>query len=570
MKHTTTLILTLLLSGTLSAQGICDSVISIAPIPPICQGTGLDYLETSHPWGDFTGPGVNPGSPYLDAENLNPGVYTITYTITGPGGCTVQATRDFEVLPAFEMNTWVQGKIDCSNPNSQVMVMAFLTPDPNGVQYQWPSWEGPEGQSFFNQSFQASYAGRYKMMAFPSNGQGCPAYAFAEVGFQNNPLQINIVSCSDCNAPGGTRIKLDTIPAGWGNPRYSLQVGFFDNSQCRELMEPGMLKATLTNPDNGCVSEATRFFSSLTKTPSVSAGSDVGLWCGGTPNLLAATEPKNNDNTYSFFWERPNGTTFPASWGSTLPVSEPGAYVLRGLNLFTGCQTSDVANVSPAPPLVGTEIKVLCDGESYLGHNQTGNYTDTITLPNGCEKIQFTKIIVLAPLVAEADITPDNGSGNGSIDLEITQGWPFFSYNWTTSETTQDIANLQAGTYEVSITDGNNCIHVREFLVPSGKPSPKSGSRLNQLQAVMYPNPSTIQTGQLQILIRSSQEDQGNLVLLDGLGRMVRQSPVSLQVGENTINLEGALPAGMYYCVWQNSAGAEVLDKLVVVEFIHR
>ncbi|MCC7466220.1 MAG: T9SS type A sorting domain-containing protein [Saprospiraceae bacterium] len=569
MKHiTTTLLLLTLAALRTSAQGICDSVISIAPIPPICQGTGNEYLETSHDWGDFSGPGTSQGSPYLSAENLNPGTYTLTYTITGPGGCTVQATRDFEVLPAFETSAWVQGKIDCSNPNSKVTIFGALPPDPNGVNYNWPYWEGPEpaGETFSGQVIQTPYAGRYKFIAYPVNAQVCPAFAFTEVLFENNPLQINIVSCSNCNTPGGTRFTLDTIPSGWDNPRYSLQVGFFDNSKCRELMEPGLLKATLTNPENGCVSETSRFFSSLTKTPSVSAGSDLGLWCGGAPQFVAATEPKNNDNTFSFFWERPDGTTHPAFWGSTLTVTEPGAYVLRGVNLFTGCETSDVANVAPAPPLIGSEIKVMCDGDSYLGHTQTGNYTDTITLPNGCEKIQFTKIIVLAPLVAEADILPDNGNGTGSIDLTITQGWGPFVYEWSNGETGQDLTGLQNGLYSVVIFDANGCVHEREFEVPAGKPNPKSGNFLNQLQAVIYPNPASATSGQLQILLRSRVEDQGNLMLLDGMGRVVQQSNLALHVGENNITVDKALPEGMYYCVWQNDAGAFVLDKLVVAE----
>ena len=479
----------------------------------------------------------------------------------------MQATRDFEVLPAFEMNTWVQGKIDCSNPNSQVTVMAFLTPDPNGVQYQWPSWEGPDGQSFFNQSFQASYAGRYKMEAYPVNAQVCPAYAFAEVGFQNNPLQVNIISCSNCNELGGTRVTLDTIPAGWGNPRYSLPVAFFDNTPCRELTEPGLLRATLVNPENGCVSEDTHFFSSLKKTPSVSAGSDLSLWCGGAPHLLAATEPKNNDNVYSFFWERPDGTTHPAFWGSTLTVTEPGAYVLKGVNLFTGCETSDVANVAPAPPLVGTEIKVLCDGESYLGHTQTGNYTDTITLPNGCEKIQFTKIIVLAPLVATAEITPDDGFGNGSIDLEITQGWPFFSYNWSTSETTQDIANLQTGLYHVSITDANNCVHVREFLVPAGKPTRQSAtSRSAQAfsEVKIYPNPAP--AGSKGVTLEFTADDPGEVTLLlqDVLGRNVYTEAIILHKGKNSIQIGEDLPQGVYSMVLKGHFGWKNMGNLVI------
>jgi hypothetical protein len=573
MKHiTTTLFLLLLVSQHLSAQGICDSVISIAPIPPVCQGTGYEYLETSHGWGRFSGPGTSAGSPYLSAENLNPGVYTLTYTITGPGGCTVQATRDFEVLPAFETSAWVQGKIDCSNPNSKVTIIGSLPPDPNGVTYNWPYWEGPEpaGETFFGQVIQTPYAGRYKFTAYPVNAQVCPAFAFTEVFFENNPLDINIVNCSNCNTPGGTRVTLDTIPPGWGQPYYNLPVAFFDNTSCRELLEPGLLRATLVNPDNGCVSENTHFFSSLQKTPAVSAGSDVGLWCGGAPNLLAATEPKNNDNVYNFFWERPDGTTHPAFWGSTLTVTEPGAYVLRGINLFTGCETSDVANVAPAPPLFGSEIKVICDGDSYLGHTQAGSYTDTITLPNGCEKIQFTKIIVQAPLVAEAEIMPDNGNGTGSIDLTITQGWGPYVYNWSNGETVQDLTDLQNGLYSVAIIDANGCLHIREYDVPAGKPSMRQATIRNKpviTEARLFPNPAPPGSNVCTLEFEADQPGEATLLIHDVLGRCLQTRQITIQEGKNSLPLAQKLQEGIYSILLQDSQELKNMGKLVIQQF---
>ncbi len=561
------LLLLLLVAHRLQAQGICDSVISINPIQPVCQGTGYAYLATSHSWGEFSGPGTSPYSPYLDAEDLNPGTYNITYTIDGPGGCQVQASSSFEVLPAIETFASVQGKIDCSNPNSTAMVIGFLPP--NGVQYNFIEWEGPQlsGLQFFGQNFSTKYAGTYKMIAHPANNQTCPAYAFATVPFENNQLDINIVSCSNCNAPGGTRITLDTFPSGWDGPAYSLRTGFFDNSNCRELMEPGLLKATLTNQTNGCISQTQQNFSSLEKTPSVSAGSNLQLWCGGAPHLLAATEPKDNGNGFSFYWKRPDGTTFPASWGSYLQVTEPGTYILHGENLFTGCEVTDAAFVAPAPPLVGTEIKILCDGEEYMGHTQTGNYTDSLILPNGCKKVQFTKLIVLAPLEAEAAIAPDNGQQNGSIALNIVQGWAPFVFDWSNGEQGSTISGLVAGFYTVSITDANGCVHVREYLVPSGKPSRQvaiARSLPTITHARLFPNPVAAGNAACTLEFSSNQSYKATLLLQDVLGRSVHTRVLSVVEGKNVIPIEESLPAGVYNLMLRSDSGNQEVGKLVV------
>jgi aminopeptidase-like protein len=50
---------------------------------------------------------------------------------------------------------------------------------------------------------------------------------------------------------------------------------------------------------------------------------------------------------------------------------------------------------------------------------------------------------------------------DGSIDIEVSGGTPFvmpdgtkyYLYKWSTGETTQDIKNLSAGDYTVTVTD---------------------------------------------------------------------------------------------------------------------
>ena len=50
-----------------------------------------------------------------------------------------------------------------------------------------------------------------------------------------------------------------------------------------------------------------------------------------------------------------------------------------------------------------------------------------------------------------------NGGNNGSIITDVIGGTPLYNYSWSNGDTSHQILDIAAGTYNVSITDLNGC-----------------------------------------------------------------------------------------------------------------
>ena len=83
-----------------------------------------------------------------------------------------------------------------------------------------------------------------------------------------------------------------------------------------------------------------------------------------------------------------------------------------------------------------------------------------MTDSNACVLVLDTVIVSPTLLVVEDTVSNVScfGGNDGWIDLTVGEATAPYEYLWSNSDTLQDIDTLIAGTYEVVITDSNNCV----------------------------------------------------------------------------------------------------------------
>jgi hypothetical protein len=103
-----------------------------------------------------------------------------------------------------------------------------------------------------------------------------------------------------------------------------------------------------------------------------------------------------------------------------------------------------------------------------------GNYSCTVSCPSTtCTRIVFFTIAAQR-MIPSTNVTHVllAGQANGAVDLVVTGGRAPYTYSWTGpggfTASTQDISNLLAGTYAVTITDAVGCVVTTTALVRDG------------------------------------------------------------------------------------------------------
>ncbi len=204
----------------------------------------------------------------------------------------------------------------------------------------------------------------------------------------------------------------------------------------------------------------------------------------------------------NYTWQYSEGTTNTHA-GPTDEINVYSGYYYITLSDTYGCTVAGEANIleanSPLESITRAD-DVLCHGEStgnlyvtvygglppyqYLWSNGStqqnpqgvpaGTYTVTVTDAVGCE--HEDQVVVDEP-DAPLEITDVYimnvscfGMRDGSINITVEGGTPAYTYYWSNGYTVQDLHNIGAGAYTVTITDANGCFVISTYVVEQPEP----------------------------------------------------------------------------------------------------
>jgi len=141
---------------------------------------------------------------------------------------------------------------------------------------------------------------------------------------------------------------------------------------------------------------------------------------------------------------------------------------------ITGTCTGNSGSIS-INPTGGQGPFTVQWSNNYVGLMQDsltlGVYGVNITDARGCMIDTTIQITTNAPTLITSTQTNVScfGLGNGAIDVTVIQGVPTYTYAWNNGATTEDLSNLNPGTYELSVRDGNGCF--TDFTYTISEPS---------------------------------------------------------------------------------------------------
>jgi hypothetical protein len=180
-----------------------------------------------------------------------------------------------------------------------------------------------------------------------------------------------------------------------------------------------------------------------------------------------------------------------------------------------------------------------CFGTTIIFGEETidapGSYVFEYTTAASCDSIVRVDVNWFDEILVAETVTDDDGSGNGSISIDITGATEPVTISWSNEAVNvTEITGLEAGDYTVEIIDANLCTMSETFTVDLV-------SSLDDLIAEginVYPNPFTD-----RILIKDTHGIVSKMVLYNNLGQQV----ITTNMSSNGLNLDtGSLTNGVY------------------------
>ncbi len=426
------------------------------------------------PLGSYTYTWSN-GATSQDLTDLPPGNYTVT--VSSGGTCTAVGTYNVADNPNVPVPTATTVQSTCDLPNGSID--ASVTGGVPPYTYLWSNNET-------TQDLSNVLPGNYTLTVTGANG--CTRLLNVTVSNNNPPINLTSVIVANTLCSGGNgSIDLTAAPA---NPNYTYTWSNGATTQDLSGLTPGDYTVTVS-AGGSCTATATYNVPDGPNVPAPSA-TTVQSTCGEANGSIDLSVT-GGVTPYTYAWS--NGAT-------TQDISNllAGSYMVTvtGANGCSRILTVDVSNNNPPINLNSVVVaNTLCVGgngsidltASPVGPPYTYNWSNGATtqdlsnLPPGDYTVTVTTGVSCSATATYN--VPDNPNqpqptatttqstcslANGSIDASVTGGVTPYTYSWSNGATTQDLSNVVAGTYTLTVTGANGCTRILTVDVTNNNP----------------------------------------------------------------------------------------------------
>ncbi|RYJ42994.1 Adhesin AidA-related protein [Flavobacterium beibuense] len=408
------------------------------------------------------------GGTNATASGLAAGTYTCT--ITDASNCEITKTVTVDQPTALSLTPSSQTNVACNGGATGTASVNAATGGAGGYTYNWTPGN-PTGDG--TTSVSGLTAGTWTCTVTDLNG--CTSSQSFTIT-QLPALIVNAVVNSNetCNTSNGQA----TASAAGGTAPYTYE---WSNSA---------VTATITDVPAGTYSVTITDANSCTATASVtivsngitaSATVDANVSCNGGNNGGATASASGGTPPYTYSWD--NGATT-----ASIADVAAGTYTVTITDDNLCSNTASVTITEPTTAFSASTIatNVSCYGDSngsidltvtggtapysfeWDGGETTedltgltaGTYNVTVTDANGCtttaSRIVFQPMELTASTIVDNNVSV-NGGSDGAATVNVIGGTSSYTYAWSNSATTASISGVTAGTYNVVITDANNC-----------------------------------------------------------------------------------------------------------------
>ncbi|MBN2681330.1 MAG: gliding motility-associated C-terminal domain-containing protein [Bacteroidales bacterium] len=468
------------------------------PLPTHISGTNGVYSSTT---GIVF---VNTGTGQIDLSASTPGTHSITNTIAGSGGCAT-ATHTVSNIVIYEVPT--------ANAGSDAVICEgeqYLLDGSFGGSATTATWTSSGTGSVSSGNYipsAADIAAGNVILTYQTNDPTafCGSASDEMIITINPAAQVNAGSDAEVceNQPyectgtfGGSASS-----ATWSSSGTGVFDGNIYTPSAADI-STGFVTITYTtdNPEGVCEAVSDNFELTFNQAPQVSAGEDIIACQGDEVSVLATT----GGTTMSVFWTTTGTGSFvnPNLTGTQYLPSEAdllagNIYLLVSTNNPSGpCEAavdSILLKINPLPELFVSvdsstcaqsdgSIYVFADGgsEPYsfiwntgatsdsLNNVPSGTYNVTVTDNMGCSVETIANIFDIgAGTLSFSGINNIKcfGENTGSAIAEITGGTPNFVYSWSNGATSEELSNVAAGWYNLTVVDANNCTIIDSIII---------------------------------------------------------------------------------------------------------